>query len=1391
MKKIWLILLTLFAVSAFMSCPQPLSPHLSSPVVRIQDQIGDMYNGQGGAVSFSVITEYIPEGSTGTIIWYANSSGTTTMTPGPTGVSTVVTAIHNGVASISMSGSTGVVTGQYFFKVIFNSTASLVGVLTIAPAQAVYIGQQVGSIVPGYSGIATFHASTTSIPDDLAGNITWYTNPTGSVTTSSPVGITTTISNTVDSEANITMTSTPATEIGTYYFSVKFGTISSSVTNLTISSSSVALSDQSEVIVSGYAGLTTYTVTTINIQDETEGSLTWYTSISGTTATIAPVGITTSITDVVSSTAILSMEATSSVSSGTYYFTVTYGPAVSTIKTLVVVQPTVSVGTQSGTMRNGFSSTANFYSSTANIPSGTIGSITWYTSLAGSTVMSAPADITSSISPVVSSTFTITHTTGGAASAGSYYFTVSFGSITSSVRTLTVVQPTASLASQVGTMSSGFASAATFAATLAYVPYGTSGTITWFTSLAGTTTASAPAGITPSISLVAGNASTTTMTANSSVSAGSYYFKVSFGPIASQVQTLTVVQPTASISAQIGTLASGFAGSATFTATTTGIPSETSGTFTWYTSLAGTTTTSAPAGITPSATVVIGNSSTANMLASTSAVAGIYYFTISFGPVTSSVGTLTVVQPTASLASQVGTMSSGFASAATFAATLAYVPYGTSGTITWFTSLAGTTTASAPAGITPSISLVAGNASTTTMTANSSVSAGSYYFKVSFGPIASQVQTLTVVQPTASISAQIGTLASGFAGSATFTATTTGIPSETSGTFTWYTSLAGTTTTSAPAGITPSATVVIGNSSTANMLASTSAVAGIYYFTISFGPVTSSVGTLTVVQPSLTVASQVGTVPAGFLVTASFSATTTNIPSGTIGTVTWYTSLAGSTTTSAPTGVSSMVSAVSGNTSTATMTTSASTNPGTYFFTLSFGPIVSSIKTLIILQPEISVASQVGTIGGGYGGAGFEVTTSYVPNGSAGTITWYTNSLGTTASATPTGIWTTTTNVASDSSSISITATTNAVAGSYYFRIGFGSTQSSVQILTVIPVWMDVGSPRFTNQIGGFSFAFSPAGTPFLAFSEHSRGLKASVMEFVGGTWQLVGSAGFSAGAANDITLVFSPSGVPYVAYSDFSYGFKAVVMKYSEGSWSPVGIEGPSVAGARYTKLAFSSSGTPYLAFSDAANGDKLTVMKYSEGSWNPVGSAGFSLGNIDREVSLLISPSGTPYVAYIDNSNSKKATVMEYSGSGWQPVGSAGFSEFRMRQPDLAISNEGILHVAYRDDYISPFKIIMQEFSGGTWVNFNTPKVSGGSAEAPSIAFSPNGILTAAFGELEDGIYKVRVMEYRSGSWVSIGFSSASEGAASFSQLAFSPSGVPHVAYSEGGSLTVRCYK
>ena len=346
-----------------------------------------------------------------------------------------------------------------------------------------------------------------------------------------------------------------------------------------------------------------------------------------------------------------------------------------------------------------------------------------------------------------------------------------------------------------------------------------------------------------------------------------------------------------------------------------------------------------------------------------------------------------------------------------------------------------------------------------------------------------------------------------------------------------------------------------------------------------------------------------------------------------------------------------------------------------------------------------------------------------------------------------------------------------------------------VTATTPPPQWMTVGSAGLSaGQADEISMAIDFAGTPYVAYRDYANGSRATVMKYSGSTWVPVGSPGFSANQVNYSSLALY-NGAPYVAYDQPSGS--AQVAMYDGASWVTVGGAGFCSNGAGYISLAIDSGGVPWVAFSDGARVGKTTVMKYNGSSWVVVGSAGFSAGQI-AYTSLAIDASGTPYVAYSDYGNSYKAIVMKYNGSTWVSVGSStGMSAGEADYTSLAIAPDGSPCIAYMDCASNAHATVMR-YNGSAWVPVGSAGFSAGQVFYTSLAVDSSGVPYVAYRD-NFSSYKAIVAKYSGGTWASLGGGGLSGAQADFISLALH-GGMPYVAYedySNSEKATVRVFK
>ena len=330
--------------------------------------------------------------------------------------------------------------------------------------------------------------------------------------------------------------------------------------------------------------------------------------------------------------------------------------------------------------------------------------------------------------------------------------------------------------------------------------------------------------------------------------------------------------------------------------------------------------------------------------------------------------------------------------------------------------------------------------------------------------------------------------------------------------------------------------------------------------------------------------------------------------------------------------------------------------------------------------------------------------------------------------------------------------------------------------------WHTVGSTGFSANYADYtSVALDGSGTPYVVYSDHGNGDKATVMKYNGSSWVVVGSAGFSAGWVEYTTIAIDGSGVPYVAYEDGGNGSKATVMKYNGSSWVAVGSAGLSVSQALSTSIAI-NGGVPYLVFEDWVSSGKATVMKYNGTGWVDVGVAGFTAGTATN-TSIVINSSGVPYVAYQDQSTSilGQASVMKFDGTNWVTVGTAGFSPETAGFISMAISSSGTPYVAYVSDTMGFYgPPVVMKFNGTSWVNVGSPLPSSDQSLYTSIAIDPAGTPYVAYVDGAHG-QKVTVRKFDGSNWVAVGPVGFSVSNTDYTSMAMDAGGIPYVAYED----------
>jgi hypothetical protein len=236
--------------------------------------------------------------------------------------------------------------------------------------------------------------------------------------------------------------------------------------------------------------------------------------------------------------------------------------------------------------------------------------------------------------------------------------------------------------------------------------------------------------------------------------------------------------------------------------------------------------------------------------------------------------------------------------------------------------------------------------------------------------------------------------------------------------------------------------------------------------------------------------------------------------------------------------------------------------------------------------------------------------------------------------------------------------------------------------------WYNVGTPGIsTGTVKAVKMAFDSSGNPYVAFAESvtSTKHKISVIKWDGKNWVNVGGGGYNSSAGDvdiyDLDITFDSNNIPYVAFVDNTQD-KVSVIKSNGKSWVKVGSANFTTGTTENVTLAMGPNNTPHVAFKDSNADKKASVMKWNGSTWVNVGSAGFSKTEAyDPSIKFF---NKIPYVGFESNWDAgARSTVMKWNGSTWVNVGNTDFSDGQVTNLSLVFNSSGIPYVVYQDMY------------------------------------------------------------------------------------------------------------
>jgi len=315
------------------------------PIVMVYTQSGTLTAGVPGTASYLVLTANINNASTGTVQWYSDEAGTSTM-GAPEGVTTSLST-GNDERNFTVNTTAASPTGTYYFVLTIAGTQSNVARLTIGAttAKSILLDPQVGTLVAGTAGNVLFPVTTANIDIALPGSALWYSNSGGTTSTTAPSGISASVV-TASGNRVLTITATTSTEAGTYYLRISIDGVLSNVAVLTIDPApvkTVTLGTQAGTLTVGIQGSVTFSVTTENIDNAQTGTVQCYTDVSGTNQTSLPTGIEASVSTGSATRTLTFTKTATAQAAGDYYFRVVIDGTQSGVGTLVIGSAPINI----------------------------------------------------------------------------------------------------------------------------------------------------------------------------------------------------------------------------------------------------------------------------------------------------------------------------------------------------------------------------------------------------------------------------------------------------------------------------------------------------------------------------------------------------------------------------------------------------------------------------------------------------------------------------------------------------------------------------------------------------------------------------------------------------------------------------------------------------------------------------------------------------------------------------------------------------------------------------------------------------------------------------------------------------------------------------------------
>lgn len=346
--------------------------------------------------------------------------------------------------------------------------------------------------------------------------------------------------------------------------------------------------------------------------------------------------------------------------------------------------------------------------------------------------------------------------------------------------------------------------------------------------------------------------------------------------------------------------------------------------------------------------------------------------------------------------------------------------------------------------------------------------------------------------------------------------------------------------------------------------------------------------------------------------------------------------------------------------------------------------------------------------------------------------------------------------------------------------------------------WAPLGTAGFSTGVADYtSMTVSRQDSSlYVAFKDIANGNKVTVMRSTnGGAWTLVGTAGFSGGAVDHVSIAVH-DGKPMVAFKDYQYAGRLSIMRWSGTAWGYVGNPGAQSFGeVNAVSLCVVGARDRFMvAYTDEADGNKVYVRMKAEGfngAFSPVGATAASTGAASFLKVAADEYFGVGFIVYTDSTAGAKATVREFDGTNWVSLGGTSATPGVGTHNDIAVNTAGQPVIVYRDGNNSN-RASVRQWTGTAWTQLGTAGFSAGTAEFNSIVIDTDNRPIVAY---KDGNSNGRATarRFNGSSWAAYGAVGFTSGSAEFIELAASGNYGPFMVCKDvglSGKIVVESY-